>query len=132
VQDSSLIKPIAAAAIGGFLKTHQGPVLDVRMSGDCDESRSLIRTTHRLGFDLGPEDPVGKKMAQDMFMSQVRENKILFAAKRTNTTVLVVCCAGGRSEAAALLMATNGFKVVHVPGGMQSENIPTGLLKQKQ
>jgi rhodanese-related sulfurtransferase len=130
-QEAGKSVPISAAALSNFVKAHSGPVLDVRMGGDCDANQSLKRTTDRIGFDFGPPDPDGKKMALDLFMSKVRSSKSLVAAKQAGTTVLVVCCAGGRSEAAALMLAENGFKVTHVPGGMQGEKIPSELLKSK-
>jgi rhodanese-related sulfurtransferase len=128
-QDAGKPAQIAAAALSNFVKAHSGPVLDVRMLGDCDENRSLKRTTNRIGYDFGPDNPDGKKMAHDMFMSKIQTSQNLVAAKKAGKTVLVVCCAGGRSEAAAMLLASNGFKVAHVPGGLQNDGLPTRLLK---
>lgn len=131
-QDAGKLATIPAAALSAFVKAHRGLVLDVRLLGDCDENRSLKRTTHRIGFDFGPDNPDGKEMAQDMFMSKIHTSQSFAAAKKAGQTVLVVCCAGVRSEAAASLLARSRFKVAHVPGGMKNKELPKHLLKSKK
>jgi rhodanese-related sulfurtransferase len=121
----------SAASLSNVLKGHTGPVLDVRMAGDCNDDRTLKRTTNRIGFDFGQDGADGKRMAHDMFLSRVQASKNLMSAKRSGQTIVIVCCAGGRSEAAASLLAANGFKAAHVPGGTQNPELPVALLKIK-
>lgn len=131
-QDKAAVASVPASGLTAFLKTHKGPVLDVRMQGDCDDSRRLRKPADTIGFDFGPDNADARKMAREMFLGKVKASKALSTASKQKQTVLVVCCAGGRSEAAAALLAENGFKVAHLTGGMQSEEIPAALLKAKK
>lgn len=123
-------RTISPPTLAEYLKSHKGPVLDVRMPGDCADNRSLRKTTNAIGFDFGHDSPDGRKMAREMFLSQVLASHRLLMAKERNETVLVVCCAGGRSEAAAVVLSKNGYRVAHLVDGLQSIDISTTVLKR--
>lgn len=127
-QERGQVLLVQAPTLADFIKRHKGPILDVRMAGDCDDRQSLRKTTERIAFDFGPDDPDGRELARQMFLSKASASKRLSVAKRRKETILVVCCAGGRSEAAANILASSGFAVAHVPGGLQGEEIPSNLL----
>lgn len=131
-QTNSTVTVVLAANLGSFLAMHKGPVLDVRMPGDCDENRRLRRTSTAIGFDFGADNPDGRKMARDLFLSEFKASSRMSTAAKRGETILVVCCAGGRSEAAAALLSGNGWKVAHVPGGMQSDAIPASVLRAQR
>jgi rhodanese-related sulfurtransferase len=122
------VKPETAAA---FLSSHRGPVLDVRVVGDCDMERSLSRPTVKIPFDAETEGDHAK-MSREAFISEVSKQWRLHAAKRAGHRVLVVCCKGVRSAQVATLLEVNGFRAAHLAGGLMDAEFPNSLLKEKR
>lgn len=102
---------LTAEQLETFIKTHKGPVLDVRDAADCDPNMALPITTHRVTFDLSPQDHAS-------FVADLRRHRTFVQVQRNQTPVLVVCCGGVRSQAAADVLARHGFNVVTLDGGV--------------
>lgn len=118
-QSSRMPQPaLTADQLAAFLKSHKGPVLDVRDDADCDVQTALKHTTHRLTFKWAPNDPEAKTAAHASFVSELRTNRTFVQVNRNQTPVLVVCCGGMRSQAAVEVLARNGFNVVTLNGGI--------------
>lgn len=129
-QQAATVAPraVAPAELSAYLTGHRGPVIDVRMAGDCDERRRLRRTTHEIEYDFGPQDREGREMAMAEFLGKVRSDRDLMAAHRSGVVVLVICCGGGRSEAAAAQLAKEGFKTAYLLEGVAGEQVPGDIL----
>lgn len=116
------VRAVTAQSLTKFLAAHNGPILDVRLVGDCDQRRQLKRSTIKIEYDHEAQDGDAKRMKDEMFLWKVAAHNVLSNAKARGQTVLVLCCAGGRSEAGARLLTTAGFRTVHLEGGIQNDN----------
>lgn len=122
--------PVPAQKLESFLASNSGPVIDVRMAGDCSDEFLLKRKHVLLGFDSTMPEGDARIMTEDAFVAAVRANKSLVRAKSANQTILLVCCVGGRAEAAAKLLAKHGFRTAFVPWGLRADAVPPSLLRR--
>jgi rhodanese-related sulfurtransferase len=124
------VRLVAPETLEAYLASHSGPILDVRMAGDCTSQYALRRRHILIEFDSTMADSVGREMAEASFLSMVAAKPALAKAKRADRTILVICCGGVRAEAAAGLLARQGYKTAFVPGGLQHAAVQKRLLRQ--
>jgi rhodanese-related sulfurtransferase len=131
IASAQQIAPVDAGQIESVLAQQLGPILDVRLDAECDETRRLRRTATKIAFDALTSDKSAAELGEKMFLERVSKNGVLSKAKRSRATILVVCCGGVRSAAAATFLAAHGYKVHHLKNGLTDPAIPEQVLVRK-